>query len=359
MKKSTLTDYTDIPLAELEHRIKDTYEKARKDLAREAKDYFKRLEARAANMRKLVESGAISEDHYKRWYVAQVGRGKRFEILRDRCVDRITNAAKVAVDYVNDSTPIAVAMGHNYTGYEVNKLGYRLDTTAAIDSPDAYAFTIWNENTVRELLVDNPQLLPKAAVDIPKEQQWNRDKITSTVTNAVLRGKGPMHIADEIVDVVGGDFKTALRTARTAYTAAQNIGALDGMNDLVKRGLKLKKTWLATKDERTRISHRDLDGQTVDVDQMFKSILGSRMMCPGDSSHGAVGADIYNCRCCMQTKDKYDEYDESIAPRKMRVREQDENGKYVLKEIQKMTYKQWMESKGLDIYGKKLQDNEE
>ena len=37
-----------------------------------------------------------------------------------------------------------------------------------------------------------------------------------------------------------------------------------------KMGIKLKKSWLATLDNRTRHAHAMLDGQTVDIDKPFR-----------------------------------------------------------------------------------------
>ena len=63
-----------------------------------------------------------------------------------------------------------------------------------------------------------------------------------------------------------------------------------------KMGIKLKKQWLATLDNRTRHAHAMLDGQTVDIDKPFK-VDGYDIMFPGDTS--APGYLVYNCRCTM------------------------------------------------------------
>ena len=61
-------------------------------------------------------------------------------------------------------------------------------------------------------------------------------------------------------------------------------------------GIKLKKRWLSTLDNRTRHAHALLDGQTQPNDKPFHSILGD-IMFPGDPS--ATPANIYNCRCTL------------------------------------------------------------
>ena len=61
-------------------------------------------------------------------------------------------------------------------------------------------------------------------------------------------------------------------------------------------GIQTRKQWLATLDDRTRHWHAELDGETVDNDQPFKTEYGD-IMYPGDPK--ADPANIYNCRCTM------------------------------------------------------------
>ena len=97
-------------------------------------------------------------------------------------------------------------------------------------------------------------------------------------------------------------------------------------------GIKVKKQWLATLDNRTRHSHQLLDGQIVDYDKPFKSVLGSKMMYPADKS-GAKAADLYNCRCTMITVEKSGIIAEPIERRA---------GNEIIPD---MSYKEWEEWK--------------
>lgn len=89
---------------------------------------------------------------------------------------------------------------------------------------------------------------------------------------------------------------SAIRTARTAVTGAQNGGRMDSYHAAEKMGIRMKKEWLATLDNRTRHAHAMLDGQKADVDKPFK-VDGYEIMFPGDKS--APGYLVYNCRCTM------------------------------------------------------------
>lgn len=60
--------------------------------------------------------------------------------------------------------------------------------------------------------------------------------------------------------------------------------------------LPLKKEWIAAGGERTRETHFDANGQTVDIDQPF-SVGSDLLMQPGDSSGSAE--EVINCRCAV------------------------------------------------------------
>ena len=96
-------------------------------------------------------------------------------------------------------------------------------------------------------------------------------------------------------------------------------------------GIKLKKQWLATLDNRTRHAHAMLDGQTVDVDKPFK-VDGYELMYPGDSS--APGYLVYNCRCTQIAE--VDGEDTSSGGRRAR---DPKTGESVL--VEDMTYAEW------------------
>lgn len=62
------------------------------------------------------------------------------------------------------------------------------------------------------------------------------------------------------------------------------------------------RTWNATLDDRTRDTHRDLDGQQRPLNQPFDSSSGAKLMYPGDPS--APANETINCRCVLTTSFK-------------------------------------------------------
>jgi len=98
----------------------------------------------------------------------------------------------------------------------------------------------------------------------------------------------------------------AERIVRTEATNAANQGVLKGATDFFGANA-LEKEWIASLDERTRGSHRSVDGQKVPYNEPFKvpSKFGvDLMMHPADPNGSA--ANVINCRCSMALIPKED-----------------------------------------------------
>lgn len=317
---------TDAQLARLERRIAKLYKEAADELTDTVQTYFAKLEKRDAATKEQLDAGKITEQQYKQWRLAQIGRGKRFEALRDKVAERYTDANATAVAYVNNATPGIYSLNRNYAAYKIEQVSSHAD------------FTLWDEQTVRRLLVEQPDLMPyyppKRALQRGIDLKYGKQQITASVTSSILQGKGVPQIADDLQRRMHDMSRTsAIRTARTAITAAQNAGRLDTYRAAQDMGIELKKQWLATLDNRTRHAHAVLDGQTVDVDKPFK-VDGYELMYPGDSS--APGYLVYNCRCTTVAV-----LPDEPKPRHELRRAYDEKaGKSIL--IPDMTYAQWL-----------------
>lgn len=315
---------TDVELSKLEQRIAKLYKEAADELTDTVKTYFEQFEKRDAAMKEKLDAGKITEQQYKQWRLAQIGRGKRFEALRDKVATRYTHANATAVAYVNDATPGIYSLNRNYSAYKIEQVSDKAD------------FTLWDEQTVKRLIVEQPDLMPyyppKRALQRGIDLKYGKQQITASVTSSILQGKGIGKISDDLQSRMQVMNRTsAIRTARTAVTAAQNAGRLDTYRAAQDMGIKLKKRWLATLDNRTRHAHAMLDGQTVDVDKPFK-VDGYELMYPGDTS--APGYLVYNCRCTQIAE--VDGEDTSSGGRRAR---NPKTGESVL--VGDMTYAEW------------------
>ena len=300
-------NWTDKQLSDLEKRIAEVYKQAEKDLDKEVKAYFAKFKLRDKEMKQLVNAGEMTKAEYQQWRITQIGRGQRFEALRDKVAERYTQANEVANAYVNDLTPSIYSLNRNYEAYQIEK---------AVGSCD---FTMWDESTVRRLIVEEPDLMPyypqSRALNSGIDLAYGKDQITKHVTSGIIRGLPPGKIANELMaNLTGMNRASAVRAARTGITAAQNAGRHDSYIAAEKMGIQIKRRWICTKDSRTRYAHqgvKDVEGtkEPFDVD-------GEKMMFPGDTSLGASGWNIYNCRCTTRTVEK-----DGIEaePRQMRV----------------------------------------
>lgn len=281
---------TDKELAKLERRIAKLYREAGEEMQATIDAYFEQFKKRDEEMKALigtVQNGKEwTEADYKQWRLNQIGRGERYQAMRDKVAQRATDANAVAVSYTNDATPGIYSLNRNYAAYTIERVTGNI------------GFDLWDEQTVKRLMVEQPDLMPyypkdralKRGIDLA----YGKKQITASVTSSILQGKSIKHMADDLqkrITTMSRD--SAIRTARTAVTGAQNAGRMDSYAAAEKMGIKLKKEWLATLDARTRHSHAMLDGEQVAQDKKFSN--GCRF--PGDPQ--GPPWEIYNCRCTL------------------------------------------------------------
>ena len=312
--------WTDKELAALERRIHNVYGDAAKELREEVDEYFETLKRRDDEMRALLAQKKITEQKYVAWRKAQIGRGQRVERLIDELSERITAVNGHAMEYVRDGMAGVYAENHNYIAYTIEEVHGNV------------GFTLYDEETVRRLLIADPDLFPAPSVDIPVDMKWNRTKLQDALIAGIIKGESLDKIADRMMAVTDMTEVAARRNARTAYTGAQNAGRQKAMERAAQMGINFRKRWVATKDMRTRHAHGAADGQVVPFDEPF-DVDGHPMMYPGDRN--APGRLVYNCRCTMRTVDPIDE---QLGPRQMRVRNP-LTGKNKL--VSEMTYAEW------------------
>ena len=316
---------TDKELAKLERRIAKLYREAGKELQATIDAYFEQFKKRDEEMKALigtVQNGKEwTEADYKQWRLNQIGRGERYQAMRDKVAHRVTDANAVAVSYTNDATPGIYSLNRNYAAYTIEQVAGNV------------GFDLWDEQTVKRLVVEQPDLMPyyppKRALKRGIDLAYGKKQITASVTSSILQGKSIKHMADDLqkrITTMSRD--SAIRTARTAVTGAQNAGRMDSYAVAEKMGIKLKREWVSTLDARTRHSHAMLDGEQVAQDKKFSN--GCRF--PGDPQ--GPPWEIYNCRCTQIAV--VDGVDTSSAQR--RARNADTGQTEI---ISNMSYAEW------------------
>lgn len=295
--------WTDEELARLERRIERLYSEAAKDMDAQVKAYFESFEKRDDEYRALVAAGEKTEQEYKQWRITQIGRGKRYEAMRDQLADRMTHANEIATAYINGEIPKIYAYNHRHTiGDVVEQSG------GMISGMD---FTMLNEHMVKRLIAENPDLMPyyppARALQRGIDLEYGKKQITKSVTSGLLKGDSTNKIAKDLMNHITNMEKvSAIRAARTAITQAQNAGRQAATEELAKQGVIMKKVWLAMDDKRSRVVggkriHVEANGQEQDIDAPF-IVGGEELMFPGDASMGASGWNLYNCRCTRYNK---------------------------------------------------------
>lgn len=217
--------------------------------------------------------------------------------LIDRNTAELLKYNQTAIKYINGEVPQIFASGYNKVAEQIP------------DSPVAgFDFELINADTVNNLVHEDGIILPpKKKVDPEKDKAWNAKLINAQLLQGIMQGESIPEMAKRMQTVANSDLAGATRTARTMHTAAQNAGRQSGYNRAAQQGAIFEKTWLAANNERTRLSHSLMNGQTVAHDEKFVSpVTGVKLMFPGDwnAEGGDVGSEIYNCRCTLITRFK-------------------------------------------------------
>ena len=315
------TAYTDSAVRAMERRFRSIYRQAQEEIIGKLDEHTKALYAMDAVKREKVDNGQLSPAKYKQWLNEEVFRGKQWKDKVDSVATSLLYANQQANDIVEGKK--RAVFGENATFQ-----AYSMEHDAGMD----LSFSIYDSATVTRLIKENPELLPRKVVNGQKDKAWNRTKISNCVTQGIIQGESIPQIAQRIAKSVSSDNMSAMtRYARTAMTGAQNAGRMEMLHEAQEMGIKVKKKWLATLDNRTRDAHQDLDGQTVDVDEPFRSSLGP-IDYPGDFH--ADPANVWCCRCTLIYV--YQEYPQENAQRRAR---NEETGEW--EKISDMTYSEW------------------
>lgn len=284
---------TDEELKKLEKKLAKEYNQAYKEMQAKAQAYFDTFKKQDAEKLRLLNANKITEAEYLKWRQSKMLTGARYNELVETLAKDLTNTNQIAMSMLSDNVKDAYALNRNFAGYEIAR---GLNENISWDLVD--------HNTVERLIKDNPKLLPKPRVDIPRDMRWNQQKIRSAITQGILQGESIDKIAGRLKSVTDMSDNAAVRNARTATTGAENAGRQDGYDEAVQMGIDLKKKWISTLDSRTRETHILLDGEEVPNDEAFSN----RLMYPGDPN--GEPEEVYNCRCTMIAvigKHKYDE----------------------------------------------------
>lgn len=159
---------------------------------------------------------------------------------------------------------------------------------------------LWVRNARRDLQNLDPNYF----------KRLRRDKRFDSIVKKAVDNKSPLS-ADTIEKLISRYKDSLLQLrgetiARTETIQSLNRSEYEAFHQAIDSGAAdqsaVKREWDATLDDRTRDTHRAMDGQEVGLDEPFKTPDGELLMFPGDYSLGADASEIINCRCRVKLK---------------------------------------------------------
>lgn len=278
--------YAQKTFSQLESQMSRQYREAYKDVSKKLQDFTRRHKAKDKQMQRDLKKGEITQEQYASWLRGQVFIGQQWQDAKASLDLSIKNVMTEAAHLTHQKSIDVFVDNANYTAYQIEKdHGF----TGGVN------FTMYDRKTVSRLMLEDPELLPRRRnIDGKKLEAWNTKVIANCVTQSILQGESIDELSKRIArDTCIDAGRSSLLYARTAMTGAQNAGRVERMKEAEEMGIKVEKQWMSTLDSRTRDSHRDMDGETVPVDEEFSNGLEY----PGD--YDGDPEEVYNCRCTL------------------------------------------------------------
>lgn len=279
--------WTDEQLLEIEAHIRQIYTQAQDEISVKWRDYMRRTEPKLENLYNAYLTAPADKKQetlqkYQNALQNYTFKNKWYKNMVDETTLRLANVNEIAIKYINGQIPAIYATNFNFIDSDAIATGIN--------------WTLRDEYTVRNMIMDT---LPEKELNYAKDMAWNRKQINSSVLQGIIQGESIPKIANRLYPIVGRNQVSAVRTARTTVTMAENRGRQDRYEDYESQGVVMGKVWIATPDNRVRDWHISMDGQEVGVDESFVDGLGQAVEFPGDPS--APPNTIYNCRCTMRS----------------------------------------------------------
>lgn len=253
------------------------------DEYKDGKDiHHKSLAERYAEEYQAYLNGDYTKAEFDLWYKTQIKRGEGYEAMAEMLADRAVNSNLIAEALINDTTPGIYSLNYNYEAYRISE-AYGID------------FHLHDEQTLKELFMGGNHIEFKTVkLDPIRDYAWNSDQINKALLAGILQGKSIDELADAYMSVMERNRNAAIRNARTSVTSAQNAGRIESYNRAQEMGIELEKEWMATLDNRTRDTHKRMDGERV----ANKARFSNKLLYPGDPR--GEPKEVYNCRCTMR-----------------------------------------------------------
>lgn len=146
-----------------------------------------------------------------------------------------------------------------------------------------------------ELSID--YILTKGADLSVQLTDTTRKDVQNIIAEGIKDNLSSKEIAKFIKEKAGISRIRAELISRTEVHSSANWASIESTQSISNElNIEFQKVWNTTEDERTRSSHREADGQKVDMDESFL-VNEESLMYPGDSNGSA--SNVINCRCFL------------------------------------------------------------
>ena len=295
-------EWTDEEIRKLEIRLHGIYSQAANEMQDKLEEWLKDYEKQRKAWESAVKSGSRTRQDYEDWLSDRAMERSWQEGMIETLSRDAVNVDIRARQIINDEIPTIITENANMSGYAI-------DMKSGLDT----MFTLYDQDAIRFLLSE-PELYPQ--VDVPRDLAWNRQKFSSAMTQSILQGESIPNIARRLSTVLDMDARAAVMVARTSTTYAESTGKRLSYERAKNIGIPIRQEWRANLDGRTRLEHRQADGQVVEIGQKF-NVGGYKMVSPGDPS--APYHLICNCRCRLQPVLDYENIPEAVVHRYNRL----------------------------------------
>lgn len=144
-------------------------------------------------------------------------------------------------------------------------------------------------------------LYTRLGEDVSYLKKSIRAELSRGIANGLTWTEMAAHIAHGMNSPFHKAMNKAIRISRTEGHRIQNRAQMDMLNKAKENGADVVKQWISTLDDRTRESHKVLDGQIREIEDYFE-VNGHKAKYPG--GFGVASEDIH-CRCCMGQRAKW------------------------------------------------------
>lgn len=158
---------------------------------------------------------------------------------------------------------------------------------------------------VVEAIQTNSKISTNLYTRLGEDVSYLKKSIRAELSRGIANGSTWAEMAAHIAHGMNSPFhkamNKAMRIARTEGHRIQNRAQMDTLNKAKENGADVVKQWISTLDDRTRETHKILDGQIREIEDYFE-VNGHKAKYPG--GFGVASEDIH-CRCCMGQRAKW------------------------------------------------------